>query len=41
VPTDWLAIHITGQDRVFQSALLGTAKVTINIEARIGTTVFF
>jgi outer membrane beta-barrel protein len=41
VPTDWLAVHITVQDRVFQSSLLGTAKLTNNIEALIGTTVFF
>ena len=41
VPTDWLAFHITVQDRVFQSSLFGTAKLTNNIEARIGTTVFF
>ena len=41
VPTDWLAVHITVQDRVFQSDLFGTSKLTNNIEARIGTTVFF
>lgn len=41
VPTDWLAVHITVQDRVFQSSLLGSAKLTNNIEAVIGTTVFF
>jgi outer membrane beta-barrel protein len=41
VPVDWLAIHITVQDRVFQSDLLGSSKLTNNIEARIGTTVFF
>ena len=41
VPTDWLAVHITVQDRVFQSDLLGTTKLTNNLEARIGTTVFF
>src|SRR5215469_6633808 len=41
VPRDWLAIHITVQDRVFNSSLLGTSKVTNNLEARIGTTVFF
>ena len=41
VPTDWLALHITVQDRVFQSSLLGTTKLTNNLEARIGTTVFF
>ena len=41
VPTDWLAVHITVQDRVFQSSLLGSAKLTNNIMAVIGTTVFF
>jgi hypothetical protein len=41
VPADWLAVHITVQDRVFQSSILGTAKLTNNIEAQIGTTVFF
>jgi len=41
VPTDWLAVHITVQDRVFQTDLFGTSKLTNNIEARIGTTVFF
>ena len=41
VPVDWLAVHITVQDRVFQSSLLGTTKLTNNLEARIGTTVFF
>jgi outer membrane beta-barrel protein len=41
VPADWLALHITVQDRVFSSSLLGTTKLTNNLEARIGTTVFF
>jgi len=41
VPTDWLAVHVTVQDRIFQSSLLGTTKLTNNLEARIGTTVFF
>ena len=41
VPTDWLAVHITVQDRVFQTDLFGTSKLTNNVEARIGTTVFF
>jgi outer membrane beta-barrel protein len=41
VPTDWLAVHITVQDHVFQSDLFGTNKLTNNLEARIGTTVFF
>jgi outer membrane beta-barrel protein len=41
VPTDWLAVHVTVQDRVFQSDLFGSTKLTNNLEARIGTTVFF
>jgi outer membrane beta-barrel protein len=41
VPTDWLALHVTVQDRVFQSSLLGSTKLTNNLEARIATTVFF
>jgi outer membrane beta-barrel protein len=41
LPSDWLAVHITVQDRVFQSATLGVDKLTNNIEMRVGTTVFF
>jgi outer membrane beta-barrel protein len=41
LPSDWLAVHITVQDRVFQTDLLGTTKLTNNIEMRVGTTVFF
>jgi outer membrane beta-barrel protein len=41
VPTDWLAVHISVQDRVFNSDLLGSTKLTNNLEARITTTVFF
>ncbi len=41
LPSDWLAVHITVQDRVFQSDLLGVSKLTNNIEMRIGTTVYF
>jgi outer membrane beta-barrel protein len=41
VPVDWLAVHVTVQDRVFQSSLLGSTKLTNNLEARLGTTVFF
>jgi outer membrane beta-barrel protein len=41
LPSDWLAVHITVQDRIFQTSLLGVTKLTNNIEARIGTTVFF
>jgi outer membrane beta-barrel protein len=41
LPTDWLAVHIDVQDRVFRSDLLGTEKLVNNIGATIGLTVFF
>lgn len=41
VPTDWLALHVTVQDHVFQTSLLGVTKLTNNLEARMGATVFF
>lgn len=41
LPTDWLAIHLDVQDRVFESDLLGENKLTNNLEARLGVTVFF
>lgn len=41
LPTDWLAIHIDVQDRVFRSDLLGTEKLVNNLGAAIGLTVFF
>jgi hypothetical protein len=36
-----MAVHVTAQDHVFQTSLLGTTKLTNNLEARIGVTVFF
>lgn len=41
LPTDWLTVHIDVQDRVFESDIFGTNKVTNNLEARLGVTVFF
>lgn len=41
LPTDWLAVHIGVQNRLFESDLLGTTKLTNNLEAQIGATVFF
>ena len=41
LPTDWHAIHIGVQDRVFESDLLGESKVTNNIETLLSATVFF
>lgn len=41
VPTDWLALHIDVEDRIFQSNLLGVSKLTDNLEVRLGTSVYF
>ncbi len=41
LPTDWLAIHVRMQDRLYDSDLLGESKLTNNLEANIGLTVFF
>lgn len=41
LPTDWMAIHVRMQDRIFDSDLLGEDKLTNNLEANIGLTVFF
>jgi outer membrane beta-barrel protein len=41
LPADWLAIHIDVQDHVFQSDLLGRNKLTNNLGAYLGATVFF
>jgi hypothetical protein len=34
-------VHIDVQDRVFESDIFGTNKLTNNLEARLGVTVFF
>jgi len=41
LPTDWLAVHIGFEDHMFQSDLLGADKLTNNMEAGLGVTVFF
>ncbi len=41
LPSDGLAIHIQVQDRVFRTDLLGVSKLTNNMEASLGATVFF
>src|SRR3569833_2704298 len=41
LPAVWLAIHIEVQVRVFLTDLLGVSKLTINMEASLGATVFF
>lgn len=41
LPFDWLAVRIGFEDHMFQTALLGRNKLTHNLEAGLGTTVFF
>ncbi len=41
LPTDWLTVYIDVQDRVYNSEIFGTKKLTNNLEARIGVTAFF
>jgi outer membrane beta-barrel protein len=41
LPTDWLAVHVAVEDRVFNTDLLGVTKLASNLEARIGLSVFF
>lgn len=41
LPNDWLTVYIDVQDRVYNSDIFGTEKLTNNLEARIGVTVFF
>ncbi|MDE2050290.1 MAG: outer membrane beta-barrel domain-containing protein [Gammaproteobacteria bacterium] len=41
LPADWLAVHVGFEDHMFQSALLGANKLTNNLEAGVGVTVFY
>jgi len=41
LPTDWLSVHVSVEDHVFQSDLLGVDKLTNNLEATLGASVFF
>jgi outer membrane beta-barrel protein len=41
VPVDWLTIRIDVQDRIFESDIFGTNKLTNNLEATVGAAVFF
>ena len=41
LPLDWLAVRIGVEDHLFQTDLLGAQKLTNNLEAVLGTTVFF
>ena len=41
VPANWLAMHVTVQDHILQTSVLGYTKLTNNLEALFGVTVFF
>lgn len=41
LPFDWMAVHVGFEDHMFQTALLGKEKLTHNLEAGLGATVFF
>ncbi len=41
VAADWLALHIDVRDHLFETDLLGTNKMTHNVEFRTGFTLFF
>jgi outer membrane beta-barrel protein len=41
LPTDRIALHVGVEDHVFQSSLLGVDKLTNNLEATIGASIFF
>ena len=41
IPNDWMAIHIDVRDHLFKSELLGSSKLTNNLELTTGITFFF
>ncbi len=41
LPADWIALHIDVDNRMFESDIFGTNKLTHNLEAHVGATVFF
>jgi len=41
LPTDWLSLNVGLQAHLFNSDLLGSSKLTSNLQAQIGVTVFF
>ena len=41
VPANWLAMHVTVQDHILQTSVLGYTKLTNNLVALFGVTVFF
>ncbi len=41
LPADWLALHVTVRDYLFESDILGTNKMTHNFELTAGVSVYF
>jgi outer membrane beta-barrel protein len=41
LPADWLALHVTVRDYIFESDILGTNKQTHNFELTLGMSVYF
>jgi outer membrane beta-barrel protein len=41
LPTDWLAVHIDFRDHLYDTDLLGKKKVSQNLEAHLGLSIFF
>ena len=41
LPVDWLALHVTVRDYLFESDVLGTNKMTHNFELIAGVSVYF
>ena len=41
LPKDWLAVHVTIRDFLFESDFLGTTKITNNFELSLGLSAYF
>jgi outer membrane beta-barrel protein len=41
LPTDWLALHIDVQDLVFRDDIFSVYRLTNNLQATLGISVFF
>jgi outer membrane beta-barrel protein len=41
LPADWLALHVTVRDHLFESDILGSNKITNNFELTGGVSVYF
>jgi hypothetical protein len=41
LPLDWLAVRVGFEDHMFNTDLLGTDKLTNNLEAGLGISAFF